>query len=271
MKRRHWWMFILIFLCSQLAAGITPFLLSLLHIRLSSSITLVGTLLLANLLAIGLFFLYRPHSITWTSTMAGLQGQAGRRTFWVFLMAIPAILLVNILQEALFPDIPDLVGADTFKEIMYHPAGLLTIMFLGPLSEELLFRGGVQTDLAIIMQHEPQSRFRSTYSPLILSALIFAIIHLNPAQMPAVFILGFVLGFAYWWTGSLLAPVCIHVFNNSLACLLYFLSPDDDSFIHFVGGATNAGVIVLTSLVALGLIIWQMYRLSCTKSISEER
>lgn len=263
-------MFLLIFLGSQLTAGITPFLLSLLHIRLSSSITLVGTLLLANLLAIGLFFLYRPHSITWTSTMAGLQGQAGRRTFWVFLMAIPAILLVNILQEALFPDIPDLVGADTFKEIMYHPAGLLTIMFLGPLSEELLFRGGVQTDFTNIMQQECKNRF-STYLPLILSALIFAIIHLNPAQMPAAFILGFVLGFAYWWTGSLLAPVCIHVFNNALACLLFFLSPDNDSFIHFIGGPIEAGVIVLVSLVALGLIIWQMYRLSSTKSISDVR
>ncbi len=270
MKRRHWWMFILIFLCSQLAAGITPFLLSLLHIRLSSSITLVGTLLLANLLAIGLFFLYRPHSITWTSTMVGLQGQAGRRTAWAFLMAIPAILLVNILQEALFPDIPDLVGADTFKEIMYHPAGLLTIVFLGPLSEELLFRGGVQTDFANIMQQECKNRF-STYLPLILSALIFAIIHLNPAQMPAAFILGFVLGFAYWWTGSLLAPICIHVFNNALACLLFFLSPDNDSFIHFIGGPTEAGGIVLVSLVALGLIIWQMYRLSSTKSISDVR
>lgn len=263
-------MFLLIFLGSQLTAGITPFLLSLLHIRLSSSITLVGTLLLANLLAIGLFFLYRPHSITWTSTMVGLQGQAGRRTAWAFLMAIPAILLVNILQEALFPDIPDLVGADTFKEIMYHPAGLLTIMFLGPLSEELLFRGGVQTDFANIMQQECKNRF-STYLPLILSALIFAIIHLNPAQMPAAFILGFVLGFAYWWTGSLLAPVCIHVFNNALACLLFFLSPDNDSFIHFIGGPTEAGVIVLVSLVALGLIIWQMYRLSSTKSISDVR
>ena len=89
------------------------------------------------------------------------------------------------------------------------------------------------------------------------------------SHLAALSILGFVLGFAYWWTESLLAPVCIHVFNNALACLLFFLSPDDDSFIHFIGGPTEAGFLVLVSLVALGLIIWQMYRLSSTKSISD--
>ena len=63
--------------------------------------------------------------------------------------------------------------------------------------------------------------------------------------MPAAFILGLVLGFAYWWTGSLVAPICIHVFNNSTACVMAFLSPDDDSLIHLIGGTEKAGMLAV--------------------------
>lgn len=209
--------------------------------------SIVFALLAANLLAIVLFLLFRPPSVTWLSTLGGLRGANGRQTLRLCLQAVPVILLVNLAQEAFFPKIPDLVGAETFLAIMRHPLGLLTIAVLGPLSEELLFRGGVQTDLQ--RRHSDQG----VWVPIALSAAIFALIHMNPAQMPVAFVLGGYLGYAYWRTGSLVAPVCIHVFNNSQACLLALLFPEDDSLIHALGGPLSAFIVAITCLFLLGV------------------
>ena len=243
-KTRSWWVYLLFFFISQLAGGGVAVVLTATKLA-SAEESLVLSLLMANLLAIGMFLLWRQRDVTWAKTVAGVQGENLRHTGLVFAIALPIIVLVNLVQEAFFPEIPDLVGEETFKAIMYNPLGLLTVAVLGPLAEELLFRGGIQGGI--------QGGFPtiSGKTALLLSALIFALAHLNPAQMPAAFILGAVLGFAYWWTGSLVAPVCIHVFNNSIACVLSFLSPNDDSLIHFVGGNERAGVLAAVCIFFL--------------------
>ncbi len=292
--RRYWWAYIIIFLASQLMAGCLSIVLSMLGSQLFSiEWRLVLTLLVANLMGIFFFFLYRPQSITWTSTLSGLEGKKGRRTGWVFLLALPLILLTNMIQEVFFADIPDLVGEETFKVFIYHPVGFITVTLLGPLSEELLFRGGVQTDFnrkgsfltekllkfmvffaAIISPSSKsqtggaQTRFsliRSCVSkrfwlPIVCSALIFSFVHMNPAQMPAALILGLLMGFAYKWTGSLVAPVCIHVFNNSFACILSLLFPNDDSIVNIMGGTTSAGLVAIVCVFLVFILVRNMKR-----------
>ena len=252
MGNRKWWVYILIFFVSQFAAVALPFGLKTVGIGISGSTFMSVALLMANLLAIVFFLLYRPAEVTWPATLSGLRHRNLRRTMLVFLLAIPTCLLVNLIQEAFFPDIPNFVGEETFKDLMYHPLGLITIAVIGPLSEELLFRGGVLTSI---------HRNFATQGPgaaIAFSAVLFALIHLNPAQMPAAFILGLLLGFAYWWTGSLAAPVFIHVFNNSVACLLAYLSPDDDSLIAFLGGNEGATIAAIVSVFALILLLRQI-------------
>lgn len=243
-------MYILIFLASQLSAGVIPFVVPALGgQQVTYEWTLVMALFFANLLAILLFFCYRPQCITWKNTMAGFKGRAGHRTLLTFLLAIPLIFLVNLAQEAFFPNLPNLVGDETMKAIMYNPLGLVTVSIIGPLAEELLFRGGLQTDF--------QDKY-STQGAVVaigLSAGFFSLIHLNPAQMPAAFILGCALGFAYWWTESLVAPILIHVFNNSFACIMSLLSPDDDSLIHFLGGPSSAGIVAIVCLFFLIIVL----------------
>ncbi|MBP5770855.1 MAG: CPBP family intramembrane metalloprotease [Bacteroidaceae bacterium] len=248
-RRQGWWMYIILFIISQLSAAIFAFVLTHVVAGIPPSTLMAMALLAANTLAILLFFCCRPQSVTLQHTLAGLKGRNGRRTGLVLLLALPMILLTHLMQEIFFPDIPDLVGEETFKTIIFHPLGLLTVSLLGPLAEELLFRGGVQTDLTL--NHSDQG----WAVPILLSAAIFTLIHMNPAQMPAAFILGCLLGYAYWWTGSLIAPVCIHVFNNSLASLLMNLFPDDDSLVAFLGGPTSAGITALVCCFFLFVMI----------------
>lgn len=252
MGNRKWWVYILIFFISQFAAVALPFGLRAFGIGFSGSMFMSIALLMANLLAIVFFLLYRPAEVTWPATLSGLRGHNLRRSVLVFLLAIPTCLLVNLIQEAFFPDIPNFVGEETFKDLMFNPLGLITIAVIGPLSEELLFRGGVLTSI-----HQKYAS-QGPASAIAFSAVLFALIHLNPAQMPAAFILGLLLGFAYWWTGSLAAPVCIHVFNNSFACLLAYLSPDDDSLIGFLGGSEGATIAAAVSIFALVLLFRQI-------------
>ncbi len=253
---RPWWLFVVIFIVSQLAAaGVTLAISRPQHggtAVISGSV--VPALFAANALAIVLFMLWRPRTITGRSTLQGLRGRGSRRTALMFLLALPVIVLVNIIQEAFFPEIPDLVGEDTMLAIMHNPLGLLTVAVLGPVAEELLFRGGVQTDLSLRFSHQ------GWFVPIAFSALLFALIHMNPAQMPVAFILGVVLGFAYWWTGSLVAPILIHVFNNSFACLMGYLTPDDNSIVSLLGGSTGAGLAAVISLFMLFLVLRQVHK-----------
>ena len=254
LARHPFWVYVVIFLLSQLTAGMLAGIFHFMPFErgISTQWTLSITLFLANVLAILLFFLYRPRSVTRASTLAGIRHPKAQRTWLCFALALPLILLVNLTQELFFPNLPDLVGEQTFKQIMFNPIGLLTVAILGPVAEELLFRGGVQTDLQL---HD------SGQGPAVaigISAAIFALIHLNPAQMPVAFILGILLGFAYWWTGSLIAPTLIHVFNNSFACAMAILSPESDTTVDFLGGRTGAGIAAVISLFCLVLIIRKM-------------
>lgn len=57
----------------------------------------------------------------------------------------------------------------------------------------------------------------------LVSALIFGIVHGNPVQMFFASILGLVLGWVYYRTGSLLPCMLMHFINNGTSVLLFHL------------------------------------------------
>lgn len=249
LRRTSWWIYILIFFITQLSAAALSFLVGK---AVSPVNAMVMALFLANVLSILLFIPFHPKGVSWHNLLQGFRGRTGKRTLLMFLFTLPLIYLVNLCQEVFFPDLLDVVGEEAWSGVVSHPLGLVTVAFLGPIAEELLFRGGVQTDFSLLFS--PRWRL----APIVLTAAIFSIIHMNPAQMPVAFILGFVLGFAYWWTGSLLAPILIHVFNNSFSCLMSWLSPEDDSIVQFVGGTTSAVVVAVVCVFCLIVLIRAM-------------
>jgi membrane protease YdiL (CAAX protease family) len=87
----------------------------------------------------------------------------------------------------------------------------LAVVVLGPITEEFLFRG-------VILQGFLRNYGRR--KAVIVSALLFALFHLNPWQFPVAFLLGIVLG---WWlavTGSLLPCLFGHALANSLPLIV---------------------------------------------------
>jgi membrane protease YdiL (CAAX protease family) len=89
--------------------------------------------------------------------------------------------------------------------------------------------------------------------------VLFALIHFNPAQMPHAFIIGLLLGWMYYRTGSILPGVVFHWVNNSVAYVLYNLYPDPKmKLIDFFGTQRAVGAAVLFSLFILLPALFQL-------------
>ena len=138
---------------------------------------------------------------------------------WSVIAALGALIPSAWIQEQM-PELPDLAD-DAFSTIMGTPWGYLTVGLLAPLSEEIVLRGAVLRALL-------KSELLSTWGAITISALLFALIHMNPAQMPHAFVIGLLLGWMYYRTGSILPGVAYHWANNSAAFVLFAFYPNPD-------------------------------------------
>lgn len=109
----------------------------------------------------------------------------------------------------------DLVS-ETFNE-MPMAVVLLGACVLGPLCEELLFRGLFARRLARYGQ-KPAA---------FVSALLFGLYHANLSQFFYAFLLGLLLAYAYFYTGTLKTPVLLHMLFNCYGSFIVFLLPED--------------------------------------------
>ena len=123
---------------------------------------------------------------------------------------------------------------------------LVTAVF-APVFEEWLCRGMVLR--ALLTKIKPGWA-------IVVSALFFAVLHLNPWQALNAFILGVVMGYVYYRTGSLLLTMLIHFVNNATAVILSQIPSVEqyDFWIDMLGKGTYTVVFVI-GLAVLGLTL----------------
>jgi len=87
---------------------------------------------------------------------------------------------------------------------------------VAPVAEEMIFRGYL---------YAVGKRYLGTVLSLVLSSLLFAVLHGHAASIPALFTLAMCLGLAYEKSGSLIVPMIMHaVFNAiSVGAILFLL------------------------------------------------
>lgn len=173
---------------------------------------------------------------------------------WTVVAALGLIIPSMWLQEHM-PELPNLVENE-FDMILRDRWGYLAIGLLAPLSEEIVFRGAILKRLL-------QSPRLSTWAAIALSALLFALIHMNPAQMPHAFVIGLLLGWMYWRTGSILPGMAFHWANNSVAYVMYNLYPDPDIRLVdlFKGSQSHVLMALGFSLLILLPALFQLHLL----------
>ena len=125
-------------------------------------------------------------------------------------------------------------------EGMITPVGLVYIILIGPIFEELIFRGAVMG---------PLRKFGDNFA-ILFSSLIFGFYHMQMAQIPFAFVLGLLLGYvaARW---SLRASIALHITVNGLACLI---SDSGDENVMNTGGFFMLLCVILS---AVFLIVWR--------------
>jgi membrane protease YdiL (CAAX protease family) len=131
-----------------------------------------------------------------------------------------------------------------FEMILRNPFGYLVIGLMAPLAEEIVFRGAILRSLL-----KWTSRH---WLAIALSALCFALVHANPAQMPHAFLVGLLLGWMYYRTGSIIPCVTYHWVNNSVAYIMCNMMPDPDiPLIVFFNGSERAVIVALLSSLCI--------------------
>jgi len=134
--------------------------------------------------------------------------------FGIFVFAMYAAQFVaglfnNAMQALLEPwGISYTGNYDSIIGEMTDAAGLLYIVLIGPVLEELVFRGAIMGSLR---------KFGRNFS-IVISALIFGFFHMIFAQIPVAFLLGLILGYAAA-KYSLRCSIALHILNNGVAML----------------------------------------------------
>jgi membrane protease YdiL (CAAX protease family) len=101
---------------------------------------------------------------------------------------------------------PDLT--ESMQLILGAPVlGVLYIMIIAPIFEEIFFRGIIFGGL--------RQKGHGVIFATIVSALLFALMHMNVAQGVNAFFLGLLAAYVYHQTGNLKSAIWLHVINNT--------------------------------------------------------
>jgi membrane protease YdiL (CAAX protease family) len=177
--------------------------------------------------------------------------------FWSVIAALGAIIPSAYMQE-LMPEWPDAIqrmieqSAQQMMGIMNTPGGYAVICLLAPIGEELVFRGAV---LHKLLEWKPERRWLM----ITFSAVLFAVAHMNPAQIIHPLLIGLLLGWMYERTGSIIPGVAYHWANNTAAYLLARLYQDPDITVtQIMGSQSRALMAVGFSLLIFIPAIYQL-------------
>lgn len=133
---------------------------------------------------------------------------------WTF----ATLLVVNYVATALGHPSPtvnhgmltQLQESESFREV----AGIIVFtVLIGPILEELIFRGLVQTWLLEVLGRNARGAVVCT------AAVVFSVVHVGAVSwhaLPGLFVLGLVLGWLYERTGSLMPSILVHIGFNAI-------------------------------------------------------
>ncbi len=127
-----------------------------------------------------------------------------------YFAALPLVIVVSLVNQAIWqgqggsnPILPiALEGKDNIAIAIFF----LTAAVAAPIFEEILFRGFLLPSL---------TRYFPMWGAIALSAVLFAVAHLNLSEVLPLATLGMVLGFVYARSRNLLASMLLHSLWNS--------------------------------------------------------
>ena len=188
-----------------------------------------------------------------------------------YIVLLVIIGTLAILHGVTTPIISIIPMPDFWKKVFLEMAGdstgvftFLTIVIAAPVFEELIFRGIMLEGLL------------AKYSPvksIVVTSILFGIVHLNPWQFVSAFALGLFAGWIFYKTKNLSFCIIIHATNNLISFIAGFFvneSNVDQTMTEYYGGAVNYALVIIISIAILcGCILFLKRRfLKKTPTIS---
>lgn len=193
--------------------------------------------------------------------------------FWSVLLAIGMILPLAWVESFIPESMTKDVMGGLLVKALSSVEGYFVICMLAPLAEEVVFRGAIISAIIEwgskkmkkkkdVLTSDDNVRIESV--AIVVSALLFALVHLNPAQIPHALIAGVLLGWVYARTRSILPCFIIHWINNSSAYVMVKLFPSipmDAPLIDYFNGNTMAMYQAVGSSLLIALpALYQLHR-----------
>ena len=127
---------------------------------------------------------------------------------------------------------------------------LFVMAFLPAVCEEMMFRGWLQRVLAKSVNY---------HVAIWVAAFVFSAIHFQFYGFIPRMLIGAALGYLYYYTGSLWAPVVAHFTNNAVAVITAFLTYNGYTSVDFdLIGTGDTWYLSLTSLVVCLALLFRL-------------
>ena len=124
---------------------------------------------------------------------------------------------------------------------------LFASAFIPALCEELFFRGCLQQVFGQLFRQFPQAGVWAT-------AVLFALVHVDPAAMVPIFFAGLLLGYAFYWTGSLRTSILMHFAFNSVSIVLTYIDQHSAAAAAWEFPGWMIGLCAALTFVCFGLL-----------------
>jgi len=153
--------------------------------------------------------------------------------FLSLILSFGAVLLtseINILIDFIFPIPESFLNLDSLLA-PGNPLSLLliilTVVFVAPIGEEMVFRGFLQRYL--------ENSWGDATRAILVSSLFFALIHFNPYWAIQIYFMGLLLGYLSWLTKSIYPSILMHMAINGTSMLFIFLGENAENALLWKG------------------------------------
>jgi membrane protease YdiL (CAAX protease family) len=191
-------------------------------------------------------------------------------TTLIMFVSLPMIGWATLLNEMI--KLPDFMGGieDWMKETEEQAAGLteaflnvnttggllvnlLMIAVIPSIGEELFFRG--------LLQRLFSEWFRNVHIAILITAFLFAAIHLQFYGFLPRMLLGVLFGYIFYWTGSIWIPIFAHFLNNGSAVIISYLANRGSVSSGYEDfGATEDIFLIAGSILFTCGLLYMVYR-----------
>jgi len=130
----------------------------------------------------------------------------------------------------------------------------ISMVIVAPIFEELIFRG-IMLD-GLLKKYSPKKS-------ILISSILFGLVHLNPWQFIGALIIGVFIGWVYYHSKSISLAIIIHAANNLRGYIEMRLTDYDSSsmsetLVDSYGGILNFVLVITISLLVIATCVYYL-------------